>query len=414
MSTKIYDALYQDSEENDYFFYTGKKNVMGLTHPDNYFLWGNDGDPIGYSKIGTISFVENAETDKDIQIREIFGITLEIESWGNPSLKENYEKFYQEYPDYSFVKRFLQVSNNIQYGQVMISGLLSGDKFVKNTLVANYMPMEINTDTDKIDLSIILTYSTYKDKFGSNQPCYNIWLENKNKVLFDHESEVVYKVSTSKIYSNSINALPMNEKHSGSLYYMNYCNIDSFDLRDSDWSGETISSETVLCNSVNLFSLYNSRISNLEKEVDLRLPDTCSNIITFAQDETHSSESTNLLIESIDLMDYTEQIINKGNNGVFSVKNSTPGTYMLQLKHSSKINSKCTEYIDVYRNGVKLPFLGSENNGASNGYDYNSLPITVHIDSDDELEVKVSFTIPDSVKQLNYSANTYLLVTRQK
>ena len=190
--------------------------------------------------------------------------------------------------------------------------------------------------------------------------------------------------------------------------------IDNFDLRDSDWSGETISSETVLCNSVNLFSLYNSRISNLEKEVDLRLPDTCSNIITFAQDETHSSESTNLLIESIDIMDYTEQIVNKGNNGVFSVKNSTPGTYVLQLKHSSKINSKCTEYIDVYRNGVKLPFLGSENNGASNGHDYNSLPITVHIDSDDELEVKVSFTIPDSVKQLNYSANTYLLVTRQK
>ena len=32
MSTKIYDALYQDSKENDYFFYTGKKNVMGLTH----------------------------------------------------------------------------------------------------------------------------------------------------------------------------------------------------------------------------------------------------------------------------------------------------------------------------------------------------------------------------------------------
>ena len=405
----IYDTLFQDDNYDNHFFYTGRKNIIGLYHPDNYFIWGDNEDYLAYAKLATIKPID---VTKDVIVNETFEISVQIDGWGNPNIKDQYKEYHLEYPNSSVVKRFKQIVNNTQTGIVHLEGVINGgNTFITNTLSLTFMPYCFNQDTPKIDIPILLTYSTYRNKNNVDMPCYNLWIENKDKLYFDHAYEVSYKISTANIRSNSIDYLPANTPHTGSYYNISFCNENTADYRGEDWVGTYTTSETTVIRSSSIDRNIVNKITTIEEQINTRLPNKASCIINFDQIESFKLDPYSLDINNVDILDYTEEIIYTGVRGSFIAR--TPGMYTLQLQHESNISQEgIIEHVAVYDKFEKIKYLDITN---SSNTQFISLPITLYLDPDQNtLLVKVYFTIENENPDIsNYSSNTRLLITRE-
>ena len=406
----IYDTLFQDNNYDNHFFYTGRKNIIGLYHPDNYFVWGDNEDYLAYAKLATIKPID---VTKDVIVNETFEISVQIDAWGNPNIKEQYKEYCIEYPNSSVVKRFKQIVNNVQTGIIHLEGIINNNEFISNTLSLTFTPYCVNQDMPKTDIPVLLTYSTYKNKNNVDMPCYNLWIENKNSIYFDHAYEVSYKISTANIRSNSIDYLPANTPHTGSYYNISFCNENTADYRREDWGGTYTTSETTIIRSVQTNKDISDRLTNIENEINDKLPNRASCIINYEPATSFSSDPVDLLIDNIDLVDCTEEILNRGANGSVAVK--TAGLYTLQLQHISNITQEgLIEYIELYRGSTKIKYFDVSN--LSSSVNFLSLPITLSLGTDEPIIVRVSFSKDNDIDidANNYSSTTRLSIVREK
>lgn len=350
MAAIISNSFFEDHNAGIYFYYTGKKNILGLQHPDSSIL--NDKN-YKYTRIGIITY-DLPDSTSETCVDETLTIAMENAS----SVSDSYE--------------------NSNVNRVHIFGIVKGNRVVKTSFKCVCEP--IFSDSSILDI-YLTEENTLVD--GLSTYCLGIWVksENCNKIFVTMDN------------SHAINTVPMNEYCFSSSYELSLlkeankeADVDTSDL-DSYVQASTF------CTGTNIYKNILDRLTALENQKSYNfsyakvtydvgfVPINSGDDALLDQIITPSNISYGMDASPFLTLNTTEQY--------FTVKES--GAYLIQLNSkfsgsTSKIKISITNNTDTVSEIVYDP-----------SYEIStlSIPLTV-LNLDETNLIRIKFTFIDT------------------
>ena len=374
--TIISNSFYEDDECNKYFFYTGKSNVLGLSHPDASLL--NDRN-YGYMRIALIHFEDSLLATDEVTVNESFTITGQLES----SSAEG-TAVVSKVQLYGITKGKVPITNTFK----CICTPLLGDSIIPNIYIT------------KEDVDI--------DGSGSTVPCIGIWLQTSS----------FYKIFVNNDSSISRSTIPFNEDHLDSRYYVDYLTNSEIESGVNTTSTYSQVSVNAVCRGVSINADMIKRITALENTA---LPNFKYAYVSY--DEGFSpvySGNSALEYQLVSPSAVNYSLANassflKFNSSDKSLSVTEAGTYMIQLSSGIKCGDDAKKNADVelsvYLDDTKIAPMTIQKSlevGKVDNYSGNMAVVALSTTSKIKVKFKFGVNIGDSIS----NANTYLSVMR--
>lgn len=224
--SKVIDSFFEDHEGDIQFFYTGRKNVIGLAYPDAVI---SNSRNYKYTKIGVITFDETLQSSEEFIINEIFSLVIEN------SIASQY------------------VANHVS---VKLLGHVTGKRVSKDRFKCVVTP-----EIEYMDIpDIYITEEEFRTVNNYNSFRLNIWINSSN----------VKKIYTTKIHSHSRNSVPLNSEYVDCRYYFDLLSNEDV-VHDLDTTNilEEITRKQ-FASGISIYKHVDSRLSAIEA---IRYPD---------------------------------------------------------------------------------------------------------------------------------------------
>lgn len=370
----IRNIFHEDHDCNIDFFYTGKSNVLGLTHPDCSLL--NDKNYY-YIRIGLITYEESLLSTDEITINEEFTVAEETETSEDAA--------------------------NSKINKVQIYGVVRGGRALPNTFRCLCTP--ILGDSEVIDIHLT------EDQIitdGVSRYALGIWLNTKD----------MYKIYVSSDVSHSRESAPLNEEHLDSKYYLSYLKNSEIESSTNTTNVFSQISNRRFCVGKNINADVLKRLDNLEA---VALPKFQYCYVTYDEGFTPvyaGDESKNYQVIAPSGFQYSLmncQSFTKFNTDRESLSVTENGTYVIQLSSGitggNGITEKSDVEISVFVDDTKVPMATIKKTITGDSTDIcGGNMAVVDLTTNSKIRVKMKFgnNIGDSV----VNEGTYLSILR--
>lgn len=300
-STVVKNAFMEDWQKNLIFHYTGKANVIGLSHPDAYY---HNVNTEKYLRFATVSYDETIQSKDQFFVDE----TLKIDMFNSENT---------QYLSNSFT--------------VHLAAHIVGNRVTKDKCKCIITPALDYTDGPEIYVTEEQDGTTYQ---------LGLWIR----------SEYARVIYVTKVASHALNSLPINNQSMSTGYYISIpTNNDIISGVDTTNESGTIIANQV-CRGISIFDSVVKRFQKLEA---IQYPDIKGATINTDMawvPETEGEEATTWQRVPISSVDYGASLsdtfitIEAGTTKGFRVLST--GLYLIQIV--SRFNTKSAiEDIDV-------------------------------------------------------------------
>jgi hypothetical protein len=303
---QIRNIFHEDHNCNIDFFYTGKSNIIGLTHPDCSLL---NAQNHSYIRIGLIEYEQSLLDTDEITINEEMTIVEELETKDSD----------------------IEALVN----KVHIYGIVKGKNANTNTFRCVCTPILSDSGTVKI----LLTQESVMTE-GVSTYGLGIWLKTQN----------YHKIYVSSDNSHSRESCPLNEEHLDSKYYISFLKNSEIESNVNTTNVYSQLSNKAICSSTNIYSSILRRLNSLES---LSLPQIRYCYITydegFIPDYTENKAKLYQVIapaaEQYSLT--SSQKFTVFNSDKESISINEAGIYMIQLSSDIQCADSATKNADI-------------------------------------------------------------------
>lgn len=364
MAVPIYHGFFQDHLAGVYFYYTGKRSVLGIQHPDVSIL--NDKN-YKYTRIGVITY-DLPDNDTETCVDETLTVAMEN------GTSTGY-------------------SNSI-INRIHIFGIVKGNRVVKSTFKCTCEPVFA-------DLGIMETYLTEETTLvdGMSTYCLGIWVKSENceKIFINMDS------------SHAINSVPMDNYCFSSSYELSLINEETktadVDMTDLD----VYITASSFCTGTNLFKTITDRLEELENRASYNFNyATVTYDAGFTPIATGSEALSQQIITPANIsygVGISPFITMNTTNQYFTVKEA--GSYLLQL-NSKFTGPSCKIRVSISNNNDTVSEIVYDPS-----YDISSLStplVVLNLQQSNIIRVKFNFINAATNDVVN--AGTNMMVMR--
>lgn len=344
---QIYTSFFEDDNENKHFFFTGKQEVLGISHPDYYAKNDN-------YKWVRVAFAVLPTSSELVYIHEKLTIGLVTFNTSNNTVTANNFNIIAQ--AYAYNKRIDRNS-----GMCLVS---------KNT--------------DTTPPTVVLTEDNFSDD-GVVRYGVGVWVKVNGAV----------HITTHVVESYSITKSPMDVTHFPTAYTTIYLDNQSISSYDSTTNNDdTINSKLI---ATGVYSQSNEdegiSVTSLEYIYDE----------TYVQNTISFSQSYKPLDVNVDEIVTPTALTSASENAIYTVdainkciRVNRPGKYIIALKQGFILKSgSSTVNLSVYKNDDKIKELQIKKHLTVYPDTSTSLPYTGYLTTEDSIYLHASWDNKD-------------------
>lgn len=352
----VYNTSFEDDLGNRHHFYCGRKSVLGLIHPDYFFINQNN---YKYANVATIKYTDENST---IYICETFDLLELSTDINKPTLSNN---------------------NTIHLEGLVINGEVNIESLILNVVRNNESS---NLGIIKNPIEVILTEDTYIDDNGSTKKCLKLWCGIAD----------ITTVCINRKLSLANNCMPVDASHIDNYYQVEYLTNDTVVVDSNIVNTKDIIDTKKIIESIDIDKRLLDRVEELEHNQKIGLPvfDFC----TIKYDNSYSPiaalADTTIKPSSIRVISSLDAPVQKSPDGTYLMVKKD-GTYLLQLSPSINISSGESDCsLSVYVNNDKLTETETELHlsPTSNNYKFSTGFVVMKLKTTDKIYLKARWS----------------------